>query len=300
MWVYTKDETETLLKALETKRKEEVTKHLRELEHKQTEEVDQKLKDLEDKRKEEVNKNIRDLEIKLLEEISDKNKILEDKRKEEVYQQLKDLDSQRREEVNKQLKDLKTKQTEELIDKLDDLENKRKKDVTEQLSELENKRKEEVNKALKDLDIKHTDGKKDLEHKLTRERWIIGEYKWMPIGAKMPDGWIKIDLADGYTLVQGRKVGETTGSVKRHNHLFDKNDFAWAVRRGLDGKAKVAFTPNNVGGESRSDQLIPFIKTWNDSIFIDQTSFEGEGLEPEQKGNLAAGMFAELWQYKGI
>ncbi|MGL5268474.1 MAG: hypothetical protein ACRC8P_01710 [Spiroplasma sp.] len=300
MWVYTKDESETLLKALETKRKEEVTKNLRELEFKQTEEVDQKLKDLEAKRQEEVSKQIRESENKLTDETAEKLKMLEDRRKEEVYQQLKDLENQRRDEVSKQLKDQKTRQTDEINDKLEELENKRKKEVFEQLNELENKRKEEVTKSLKELDTRHTDAKKDIENKLTRERWIIGEYKWMSIGSKMPDGWIKIDLLDGYTLVQGKKVGETTGSVKKHNHLFGKNDFAWSIRRGLDGKAKVAFTPNNVGGESREDQLIPFIKTWNDSLFIDSTSFEGDGLEPEQKGNLAAGLFAELWQYKGI
>lgn len=124
--------------------------------------------------------------------------------------------------------------------------------------------------------------------KFNSEKWVVGEYKWMPVGSRMPEGWTKVDLPKGLTLVQGSELGETTGEVKKHRHSFPNDRNVWLFDKGS------MFFMNRPAGETTAEHYIPFTKEFEENAVSGHTAYEGTDK------NLAAGKFAELWQYKGI
>ncbi|WP_342218309.1 hypothetical protein [Spiroplasma endosymbiont of Amphimallon solstitiale] len=105
-------------------------------------------------------------------------------------------------EKNKKLEGLEDK-VKKLEEDLKECKEKRK-ELEAQLKECKEKR-EELEEQLKDCQEKN---KKSDESK---GQWIPSEYKWMPVGSKMPEGWVKVDLAKGLTIVQSDKEGQTSG-----------------------------------------------------------------------------------------
>lgn len=126
----------------------------------------------------------------------------------------------------------------------------------------------------------------DLLNKFNKEKWVVGEYKWMPVGSKMPYGWVKVELEEGQTLVEGTKEGLTTGAVKKHSHAFPQGNSVWTFHDGMFFINKSAATID--------EDYQPGVKDSANSLVVDRTAEEGTD------NNLAAGKFAELWQYKGI
>ena len=259
-------------------------------------ELAKQLKDCQDK-----NKNTGDLQ--------DKIKELEDKIA-ELEKQLKDCQA-KKEELEKQLKDCQAK-NEELEKQLKACEDKNKK-LTEDLKESQNKR-EELEAQLKDCQDKNKNTSdlenkiKELEDKIAelekqlkdcqdknkkpegQGQWIIGEYKWVPIGTKMPSGWVKVPLDKGLTLIQGDAEGKTAGDIKKHNHTFLNNNYMWSVK---PGPGKMAFINERTSG-SLGHKYVPFLNNSNDFVLL-----KGTGDAGEVENNYAAGIYAELWQYQG-
>ncbi|WP_338975545.1 hypothetical protein [Spiroplasma endosymbiont of Monopis laevigella] len=127
----------------------------------------------------------------------------------------------------------------------------------------------------------------------SKGQWIPGEYKWMPVGSKMPEGWVKVDLAKGLTIVQSDKEGQTSGSVGKHNHTFLNNGQVWTT----PASAKLAFINERTSG-SLGSKYVPFLGSYNDLLRTKTTADTGKGIS-NTENNLAAGIFAELWQYQG-
>ncbi|MBE4703787.1 hypothetical protein [Spiroplasma platyhelix] len=150
-----------------------------------------------------------------------------------------------------------------------------KKDIREETTELITEAKEEL---------------LTLINKVDSEKWVIGEYKWMPVGSKMPEGWIKIDLGQGQTLVQGIEAGKTEGIVKSHSHFFPYEFGVWATHKVIYGKGTAT---------GADDVLFPYVNDIKDAAVLFNTAGYGGNLSEDQKENLAAGTYAELWQYKG-
>lgn len=84
-----------------------------------------------------------------------------------------------------------------------------------------------------------------------QSQWIVGEYKWMAPGSSMSDGWVKVKINKGLTLVEGDEKGETTGSVGKHAHKFWNNYGVWASKEG-----QPAFINDRVGARGHSVQNI--------------------------------------------
>lgn len=118
--------------------------------------------------------------------------------------------------------------------------------------------------------------------------FFIGEYKWMPVGSNMPSGWEKVEIENGNTLIASNVEGNTKGSVIKHNHmLWDKVDTCGAKYN--DERAICNIEGFDVNGK----------KQW----FYHKGDGQKEGaLYTSIDGgehNFAAGIHAELWQYKG-
>lgn len=226
---------------------------------------------------------------KITKELEKLNKQL----KEKLEEQLKQLEKKCREELEEQLQDLKNIQEKEL--------KKLKKEKDQQLLELEEKCKEELKFQLKQLEKKYKEQVKEIQEKqdekdinlekiLNRfncDKWIIGEYKWMPVDSKMPKGWVRVSLADGFTLVQGSKSGLTKGNILFHNHGFINNNSVWTL------PTKEMYYVNRPGVSGGADYT-PVVKVVSGALMTETTAFSGS------ENNLAAGSFAELWQYQGI
>lgn len=105
--------------------------------------------------------------------------------------------------------------------------------------------------------------------------WIVGEYKWMPIGSEslMPVGWVKIDLPDGYTLTSGKVEGQHVGKIRTHRHTIP-TDIG-------EGEMEIFTSVQNRRGGMGLSGFITGI----DNIPI------------SQEANIGAGLNAELWQY---
>ncbi|WP_395473309.1 hypothetical protein [Spiroplasma endosymbiont of Nomada rufipes] len=209
---------------------------------------------------------------------SKKNKELEDKI-DESEEQLKAC-----REKNKKLEGLEDK-VKKLEEDLKECRAKRE-DLENQLKECKAKR-EELEAQLKDCQEKN---KKSDESK---RQWIPGEYKWMPVGSKMPEGWVKVDLAKGLTIVQSDKEGKTLGSVGKHNHTFLNNAQVWTT----PASARIAFINERTSG-SLGSKYVPFLGSYTHLWGSKTTADTGKGIS-NTENNLAAGIFAELWQYQG-
>lgn len=191
------------------------------------------------------------------------------------------------------LKDKLTNKNKEINDALKDLETKGEQKVKQQLDDLKKKQKEDLDSAIKDLEEKQKEDNsnlKDLLNKFNDEKWIIGEYKWMPVDSKMPEGWVKVDIAQGYTLVQGSEDGKTSGKVKSHNHNFIGNSGVWSVYKIVYGNGLT---------NGAKDCIFPYINNLNQALVAYSTAESGSNLDKNQTDNLASGIFAELWQYQG-
>lgn len=127
----------------------------------------------------------------------------------------------------------------------------------------------------------------------SKGQWIPGEYKWMPVGSKMPEGWVKVNFAKGLTMVQGDKEGQTSGSVGKHNHTFLNNAEVWTT----PASTKITFINKRTSG-SLGSKYVPFLGSYNQLWGSKTTNDTGKGIS-NTVNNLAAGIFAELWQYQG-
>ncbi|AHI52480.1 hypothetical protein [Spiroplasma culicicola] len=147
---------------------------------------------------------------------------------------------------------------------------------------------------------------KQLEDKIldiNKNKWIIGEYKWVKVGTPIVKGWIKINLTTGYTLIAGTSQSTSTGSIKSHTHTSNAHNHyingsgnyvpvlmggaKWYKRNADNGagdnKAIVSDTNNpNIANIALTDSASSKINSTGGS------------------SNLAAGQYAELWEYVGI
>ncbi|MBE4703788.1 hypothetical protein [Spiroplasma platyhelix] len=155
----------------------------------------------------------------------------------------------------------------------------------------------EIEKAKKEIEEKTDNSIESVKEewlalleKFNSEKWVIGEYKWMPIGSKMPEGWVKVELTAGQTLIQGDKEGNTAGEVKEHYHdFFGKRQ---CISIPHDQTFYAMNRPTNI--ELDPETFIQFTRREAPTIGLTRTDPVGG------TNNLAAGKFAELWQYKGI
>ncbi|MBP1526177.1 MAG: hypothetical protein H9Q67_06780 [Spiroplasma ixodetis] len=115
----------------------------------------------------------------------------------------------------------------------------------------------------------------------------------MPVGSKMPEGWVKVDLAKGLTIVQSDKEGKTSGSVGKHNHTFLNNGQVWTT----PALAKIVFINERTSG-SLGSEYVPFLGSYTHLWGSKTTADTGKGIS-NTENNLVAGIFAELWQYQG-
>lgn len=152
-----------------------------------------------------------------------------------------------------------------------------------------------IDEKIKSLEEKQNQIINNLEDKLNKEKWIIGEYKWMPVGSKMPSGWVKVNMTEGHTLIAGRTAGVTSGSVGKHAHDSANNNSVWALRNPNRGFSFI----NDRDGGRIGQKYMPFLHDYNDLILIKQNASDtGKGIS-KTNDNMAAGLIAELWQYKG-
>ncbi|KAI93175.1 hypothetical protein [Spiroplasma melliferum] len=152
-----------------------------------------------------------------------------------------------------------------------------------------------IDEKIKSLEEKQNQIINNLEDKLNKEKWIIGEYKWMPVGSKMPSGWVKVNMTEGHTLIAGRTAGVTSGSVGKHAHDSANNNSVWALRNPNRGFSFI----NDRDGGRIGQKYMPFLHDYNDLILIKPNASDtGKGIS-KTNDNMAAGLIAELWQYKG-
>ena len=247
------------------------------------------LSDLEEKFKELENNTdnkINALEGKTAEQIADAITVSE----KNIDEKLKLLEDN----TNQKLTDLESNTDQKITDAVAASE----KNTDKKLTGLENKTAEQIADAIKESKTDVDQKLNDLESKLNKEKWIIGEYKWMPVGSKMPEGWVKVDIPEGHTLVEGHLTGVTPGNVGKHKHTFNDNFFVLTIKRNDAGNnAKLYFINERTAG-AIGKKLIPFVNNINDTTVIMLTDDKGQGIS-KTNDNMAAGLLSELWQYKG-
>lgn len=123
--------------------------------------------------------------------------------------------------------------------------------------------------------------------------WIPGEFKWMPIQIdNMPDGWKKIKLDDGITLISGNEEKITPGEVKKHKHPVGDAD-----TQGIEKFVTIdndGLTTHTVK-DDESGNYYPNAKTPDSfhSHFYTNDNLN----ENKNDYNVPAGISASLWQY---
>lgn len=242
-----------------------------------------KLKELEDK----TDQKIKASEEKCVNEINNQLNNFKTETNEKIANAIKDSTVNVDEKISVAITESEAKVDQKIIA----LEEKHREENSKNLIEITNT----IDEKIKSLEEKQNQIINNLEDKLNKEKWIIGEYKWMPVGSKMPSGWVKVNITDGHTLIAGRTAGVTSGSVGKHAHDSANNNSVWALRNPNRG---FSFIHDRDGGLI-GRKYMPFLHDYNDLIMIKpNASDSGKGIS-KTNDNMAAGLIAELWQYKG-
>lgn len=137
----------------------------------------------------------------------------------------------------------------------------------------------------------------------TNASWIPGEYKWMsPLVTTMPEGWKKVLVKDGYTLIQSYDVPYSAislGEVGEHKHGIGRNrdvNLGGIVAETSDNKVntQIGIARGSLPTTGEYIYSFPVLKSDHESnefYCYDETRLSS-GNE-----NLAAGMYATLWVY---
>lgn len=149
-----------------------------------------------------------------------------------------------------------------------------------------------------------------IEKKLTP--WIIGEYKWVEAGTKMPKGWKLVDtINEGETLVYGgNHIGHTYGYVGRHTHpLGVEEPSGWDKMLVINGGRNAWWTNNHWIKVGATDRMEGPIGDWNMNasgttkynwIFRKELDTgPNEVSEGNSLSNRPGGLYALLYIYTG-